>query len=124
MILSICNSPSILEIIKIVRIIITVILIVVPSVLMFSLIFKFISAATKGDDDAIAIIKKKAVPNIVAAALIFLIPTIVSLLVQVSFPNSEYSQCLGNSNSDTISGLYYDDALAKLNLDLGALLNK
>ena len=122
MILSICNSPSILEIIKIVRIIITVILIVVPSVLMFSLIFKFISAATKGDDDAIAIIKKKAVPNIVAAALIFLIPTIVSLLVQVSFPNSEYSQCLGNSNSDTISGLYYDDALAKLNLVKQTLL--
>ena len=122
MILSICNSPSILEIIKIVRIIITVILIVVPSVLMFSLIFKFISAATKGDDDAIAIIKKKAVPNIVAAALIFLIPTIVSLLVQVSFPNSEYSQCLDNSNSNTISELYYDDALAKLNLVKQTLL--
>ena len=122
MILSICNSPSILEIIKIVRIIITVILIVVPSVLMFSLIFKFISAATKGDDDAIAIIKKKAVPNIVAAALIFLIPTIVSLLVQVSFPNSEYSQCLDNSNSNTISELYYNDALAKLNLVKQTLL--
>ena len=89
---------------------------------MFSLIFKFISAATKGDDDAIAIIKKKAVPNIVAAALIFLIPTIVSLLVQVSFPNSEYSQCLDNSNSNTISELYYNDALAKLNLVKQTLL--
>ena len=65
MILSICDSPKVIEVMNIVNRIINIIKIVVPSILLFSLVFKFIQASTKNDNDALATIKKKAVPNII-----------------------------------------------------------
>lgn len=114
-ILGICNSTSVLEVLRIVKIIITIILIVVPIILLFSLIFKFIGAATKGDEDAIASIKKKAVPSIIAAALIFLVPTIINLIIQISFPNSEYTQCLENSSPEKLTQIYESNAKNGIN---------
>ena len=96
MILGICSSPNILETLYTVKIIITVILIAVPSILIFSLIFKLISATTKSDEDAIAIIKKKAIPNVIVSVLIIIVPTLVNVLVQLAFPDSEYSLCATN----------------------------
>ncbi len=110
MILGICESPNVLEIMNIVVTIIKVIMVVVPIVLLFSLIFKAVSAATKGNDDALAMLKKKAVPNIVATAAIFLVPTLVSLIVTISFPESDYNKCIKDISSVTIQEAYEDKA--------------
>ncbi len=110
MILSICDSPNVLEIMNIVVTIIKVIITVVPIILLFSLIFKAVSAATQGKEDALAELKKKAVPNIVAAVLIFLIPTLVSLIVTVSFPESDYTKCIAGISSEKIQEAYEDKA--------------
>ncbi len=111
MILSICSNPEILEILAIVKIIMTIIFILVPIVLLFSLIFKFIGAALKSDNDAIATIKKRAVPSIIAAVLVFVVPTVVNLIVTITFPNSEYTECVNNTNSKSIDNLYYEAAV-------------
>ena len=108
MILSICDTPKVLEVMNIVNIIITIIRIVVPIILLFSLTFKLVNASTKGDEDALASIKKKAVPSIIAAALIFIVPVLVNLIVSVSFPNSEYTKCIANISSEKIETIYTD----------------
>ena len=110
MILSICDSPNVLEIMNIVVTIIKVIITVVPIILLFSLIFKAVSAATQGKEDALAELKKKAVPNIVSAVLIFLIPTLVSLIVTVSFPESDYTKCISGISRESIQEAYEDKA--------------
>ncbi len=110
MILGICESPNVLEIMNIVVTIIKVIITVVPIILLFSLIFKAVSAATQGKEDALAKLKKKAVPNIIAAVLIFLIPTLVSLIVTVSFPESDYTKCISGISRESIQEAYEDKA--------------
>ena len=110
MILGICESPNVLEIMNIVVTIIKVIITVVPIILLFSLIFKAVSAATQGKEDALVELKKKAVPNIVAAVLIFLIPTLVSLIVTVSFPESDYTKCISGISRESIQEIYEEKA--------------
>ncbi len=94
MILEVCDSPNVMETMNIVVTIINIIIVVVPIILLLSLMIKFASAATKNDQDALKTIKKKAVPNIVAAVLIFLVPTFINLIITVSFPESNYSKCV------------------------------
>ena len=106
MILGICNSPQVAEVLNIVIRIIDIIKIVVPIILLFSLMFKFISASTKNDQNALATLKKKAVPNIISAVLIFVIPSLIGLIVEVSFPESDYSVCLKDMTTEEIQQLY------------------
>ncbi len=110
MILGICESPNVLEIMNIVVTIIKVIMVVVPIILLFSLIFKAAQAATKNDQDALATLKKKAVPNIVAAVLIILVPVLVSLIVTISFPESDYTKCIAGISRESIQEAYEDKA--------------
>ena len=110
MILSICDSPNFMEAMNIINKIIDILKIVVPLILLFSLIFKLIQASTKNDNDALAVIKKKAVPSIIAAALIFLVPTFVALFVEVSTSGSEYKNCMAFVSQDIIDGLYEEKA--------------
>ena len=106
MILDICNDPSALKVFSIIKIIITIIMIVVPIILLFSLTFKFIQASTKGNEDAIASIKKKAVPNIIAAALIFLVPLLINLLLNITPDFTGYNACLTNATPEGIEASY------------------
>ena len=94
MIASICSEPKVLEVMRIVNIFISIIRIVVPIILIFVLVFKLISAITSNNDDALAKVKKTAVPNIVAAVIIFIIPTLINLIVKITFPNNDYQNCL------------------------------
>jgi hypothetical protein len=68
---------------------------------------------TKGDSDAIAVLKKKAVPSIVAAALIIIVPTAVNLVVSLFTDTLSYSKCLVNATPDGID-LAYEDKMEKL----------
>ena len=106
MILSICDTPKVMKVMNIVVSIIDIIKIVVPIILLFSLIFKFIKASTKGDEDAIASIKKKAVPSIIAAALIFLVPTIINLIIVFGASDSDIAKCLKKTSEEDIQEIY------------------
>ena len=106
MIASICSNPKVLEVMRYINIFITIIRIVVPILLIFSLSFKLIKAVTSGNEDGLSKVKKNAPSNIIAAVVIFLIPSIVSLIVKVSFPNSDYKECLIIKSSDEINILY------------------
>ncbi len=106
MILGICDTPKVMEIMNIVVKVIDIIKIVVPIILLFILIFKFIKASTDGNDDAIAQIKKKAIPNIIAAVLIFIVPTAINLIVTLAFPESDFARCIKITPKEDIDNKY------------------
>ena len=107
MIASICSEPKVLEIMRLVNIFISIIRIVVPLLLIFSLLFKFISVIKTGNEDNLAKVKKSVIYNITAAVIIFLIPNIINLIVKISFPNNDYKNCI-NTNYDVIVKAYND----------------
>lgn len=114
MILEICDTPQSMETMNIVVTAINIIRIVVSIILLFSLIFKFVKASTEGKEDAIIQIKKKAIPNVIAAVLIFIVPPLVNLIIEVSFPGNSYSECLKYISSDQTDELYEEKAKQKV----------
>ncbi len=114
MILSICEDPKILEIVRLVKIFINVITISVPIILIFVLMIKFAGAVTKSDDDGLKKVMKIAPKNILAAALIFLVPIFVRIVVKITAPSSDFTQCLDNSSSETIQEIAYESVKEKI----------
>ncbi len=106
MILSICSDPKILEIMRIVNLVINVIRIAVPIILIFVLMIKLMGAITKSDDDGLQKVMKTAPKNIIAAALIFLVPMIVRIVVHITAPDSEYEKCITVTSVSEINASY------------------
>ena len=112
MIASICSEPKVLEVMRIVNIFISIIRIVVPILLIFVLMFKLISAITNNDKDSLAKVKKTAITNIVAAVIIFILPTLINLIVKITFPNNDYNNCLNVKSKEDIQLIYIKKAEA------------
>jgi predicted peptidase len=106
MILSICSDPKILEIMRIVNLVINVIRIAVPIVLIFVLMIKLLGAVTKSDDDGLQKVMKIAPKNFLAAALVFLVPMIVRIVVHITAPDSEYEKCITITSVEEIDKIY------------------
>ena len=121
MIISICSDPKILEIMRLVNIFINIIRIIVPILLIFSLMFKFMSVIKTGNENELAKVKKSSVINVVAAVLIFLIPNIISIIVKIGFKENDYDKCL-EVNNITITEAY-EDKMEKLVLKAEETLN-
>ena len=94
MILSICESPNVLEVMRIVNIIIKIIKIAVPIILILFMMLEFMKAVSSNDSEALQKAKKNAISKMIAAALIFLIPTFVKLVVNVAAPDTDYAKCI------------------------------
>ncbi len=112
-ILSICNEPGTLNIIRIVVLLINIIKIVVPIILIVFLVIKIMGAVSKQNQEEIAKTIRSSIPNIVAAVLIFLVPTFVDIVARLSFPNSDYAKCISDINKEKINTLY-EDKMSKL----------
>ena len=112
MLASICSEPKVLEVMRIIDIFVDIIRIVVPLLLIFSLMFKFMSAIKTGEEDNLAKVKKSAVTNVVAALVIFLIPNIVNIVVNVTFPNSDYKNCLNVTMAEV--NVSYENKMERL----------
>ena len=52
--------------------------------------------------------KKSAISNVIAAVLIFLTPTIITIIVGISFPNRDYKNCLEVKTREQINKIYID----------------
>ena len=113
MILGICDSPSVLEVMLIVTKVITIIRIAVPILLIISLMIGFAKAVSNNDNDALEKAKKASVSKVIAAVLVFLIPTFVDVIVGIVNPNSEYKECLSDISSETVDKAY-DNNMEKL----------
>ena len=100
MILSICDLPDVLAVMRIVKIVITIIKVVVPILLIISAMIDFARAVSDAELNKIT---KPMVNKVIAAVLVFLIPTFVKLIAQITLNDSEYEACLGDITIDTIT---------------------
>lgn len=107
MILDICENPTVLEIMRIVKIAVTIIRIVVPIILILSLMIGYTRAISSKDTDLLAKANKAAVAKAIAAILVFFIPTFVNIVVNIaSGDNESYVSCINLATSENISAAY------------------
>ncbi len=105
-ILSICSEPNTMKIIRIVVLLINIIKIVVPIVLIVFLAIKIMGAVASQNQEEITKRVKSSIPNIIAAVLIFLVPTFVDIIARLSFPNSDYAKCISGISKEKIEEAY------------------
>ena len=99
MILDACASPSVLKVMRIIKIVITAIKIIVPILLLVTGAMTFLKAVADGDN-------KKAsqafIRKCIAAIAIFMVPTIVGMVFKLLDQDKLYYSCLENATKEGI----------------------
>lgn len=111
-ILSICKNPDLLKVILIVKNIINIMKIVVPLILIVFLMLDLTKGITSDKEDKVMASIKIIPRKLIAAALFFLIPTILDVTLNVMDENLniEYVKCITNAKTETIEELYLSNA--------------
>ena len=107
MILSFCDSPDILKVMKLVRLIIIVIKIIVPIILIVTGMITFVKGVTDQKDglsSALKVFTKK----VITAVVLFLVPSLVALIISAVLTSNEYVNCFNNATSERIQELYVE----------------
>ena len=99
MILSVCDMPEVLKVMRIINIVINIIRIFVPIILIVSAMIDLVRAITNAELNKIS---KPIINKVIAAILVFLIPTFVRLIATISSNNGEYTECLKDISRETI----------------------
>jgi len=102
--LDICSTSSGLRVMYLIKTLITGICIVVPILLIIILMIDCIKGISSKDEDALVILKKKAIPKLIAAIVVFLTPTIISLFMTI-LGVEKYKECFGDVTMDQIKEL-------------------
>jgi len=110
MILGICDDPQILSMMRIIDILITAIKIIVPTALIIFLSVDYTKVISSGDNDALKQAHKTAIRRLLAAVLIFCVPTGVKVIANATVGDLEYSKCLANASVEGIRSAYYSKA--------------
>ena len=107
-ILSICDNPDVLQVMRIINIVITVIKIAVPILLIIFIMVELVGAVA--DEEKFKKVTSGAVKKFIAALLIFLIPTFVQVIVVnvvgSNETNEEYKNCLKDLSVEQINKIY------------------
>ena len=103
MILSICDMPDALKVLRIVYSVLLIIRIVVPIILIVSAMIDFVRAVQNAELNKIT---KPMVNKVIAAVLVFLIPTFVRVIAMIAGNDGEYEQCLKDISKETINQAY------------------
>ena len=106
MILNICSEPRVLSIIRIIKVVITIIKIAVPIILILSIMISYMKVLTNNDTDALSKTNKSVVPKLIAAILVFLIPTLVHTLTNLVSSDNEYYDCIKSSTKEGVRSAY------------------
>ena len=92
-----CQNEDIAKIIKYINLFVNIIRVAVPIILIISAMLKLLKAVT--GKDGIDGVKKVLVTNVIAAVLIFLIPTFVEIVIRISGSYEDYKECLDLAES-------------------------
>lgn len=116
MLLDICENSSVLNVVYVVKIITLVICIVVPIILMVSLMVKIVKEMTNSKEDVLENILKTTSKKMIATVALFMVPTIVSVLTNITPGNDGYLSCYESANPEYIAQKASEEkALAELN---------
>lgn len=89
---NVCSDATVLQVMGIVRLIMNVICIVIPIVLIIIGSFDLFKAVTAAKEDKIKESQKILIKRIIAAVIVFLVPTIVTVLMNLIGVN-EWKTC-------------------------------
>ena len=104
MILSVCNVPELLKVMRLVNIVITIIKITVPIILIVVAMLDYMKATSNGSLEET---NKLIVKKVMAAVIIFMVPTFVNIIFDVIDPKEKiYISCLNNATTERINELY------------------
>lgn len=103
MILSLCESPDVLKVMKIVNFIIKIIRIIVPIILIIAASTTMAHAVSDGD---IGKVSKKVIIQFISAILVFMIPYFVHLISNLVYGEDIYKECIREITNDTIINAY------------------
>ena len=88
----VCQREDIAKVVKLIVLFIKIIFVAVPIILILSLMINLIQVISKPDE--MEKFKKTAVNRIVAAVVIFLVPTLVNIIMGIAGDNSLIKECL------------------------------
>lgn len=115
MILGVCSSSSVLEVMRIVKIIIRAISIIVPIILIVSMSITFTKQITSNEGS-----NKKAfesvIRKIIAAVAIFLFPILVGIIVKMSSEDFEYRECIVSATKEGIQSAKVKEVTALVDI--------
>lgn len=116
MILGICSTPSILEILRFIKILIQVICIIVPIALYVTIMLDFTKGVYSSENNSYKSSIKKAIARAIAGVIVFFIPTIIRIILMLfSFMNSELIYCFENTTPEGIQTAYVNLATNAVN---------
>lgn len=98
-ILSLCDVEEVQQILEIVKMVVDFIKIIVPIILMVSAMITLMLDIKAGNEDALAKSKKLLINKAIAAALIFFVPTLVDLVLNLAAGETEYKKCFNVSSA-------------------------
>ncbi len=100
-ILGICDSSSVVMILYYVKIVITLITLVTPIILIVSCMISAVRGVTSGDLKNIS----SWIPKMIAAAIIFFIPTLVFTVIDMVSSSSDIKYCYNNASLQRAASL-------------------
>ena len=92
-----CQREEVANVIKMIKLLLDILRAVVPIILIIVAMIKLTGAITSGD--GLDKVKKPLIANVVAAVLIFLIPTFVSLIMRITNTYDDMTECLKLTNN-------------------------
>lgn len=104
-ILGICDNGDVLATFKIINVVIKLIKIIVPIALIVSVMIDYFKAVLNHEE--LNMTNKLFVNKIAAAVIVFLVPTLVHITIDLVDPNSvSYAGCIANANDEMIDEAY------------------
>ncbi len=115
LILGICDNVDALKAIRIVRIVITIIKIIVPILLIVSCAISAVKAEISNDKELTSKMAKEWLRKMVAAVIIFFVPTMVGLISKLSYVEYvEPFNCIKNATTASINKMAANQAVEAL----------
>ena len=106
--LNLCEDGDVLKVIKIILIIINLIKVLLPIIIIVTSISEFAKIVTSNKDNEFNTAITKLIKKIVAAIIVFLIPTFIDgVLLLVSSESVNYHLCIENATDEGIQDAYY-----------------
>ena len=105
-ILSLCDEPEILKVFRLVKIALNIIRVAGPILLIVSLSLAYASAVASNDQDMVKKATMDGVKKIIAAILIFFVPSFVNIVFSLVTDDETYKTCLQNATIENIETAY------------------
>jgi len=102
LIASICNSSATLGVIRIILLLVKIICTAVPIILIMALMIAIVKEILNGKPEILSLIGATAVKKVIAAILIFFIPTFINIITNLMSDNSDIRYCIDNATFEGI----------------------